>query len=89
MLVYNHDLSRARIDRPKSKAVYEVNISEDKKIHIIDITIEGDSVLQFKDILDSIDNLSTFKRIIKGKVYYYKDGDLVFKQIERKCKILT
>ncbi len=31
MIVYNHDLSRARIDRPKSKAVYEVNISEDKK----------------------------------------------------------
>lgn len=88
-LVYTHELMRARIDRPRSNAVYEVNISEDRKIHIIDITIEGDSVLQFKDILDSTDNLSTFKRIFKGKVYYYKDVALVFKQIERKYKFLT
>lgn len=50
-LVYNHDGSRARIDIPRSKGVYEVNISfcgatgEDKKIHIIDIMVEGDSVL--------------------------------------------
>lgn len=88
-LVYTHDLSRARIDKPKSKAIYEVNISEDRKTHIIDIMIEGDSVLQFKDILDSNDNLTTFKRIFKGKIYYYKDGKLVFKQIEKKMPIFN
>jgi hypothetical protein len=86
-LVYNHDQSKARIDRARSKAVYEVDISsagaagaeKDKKIHSINITIEGNSVLQFKDIQDSSDNLSTFKREFKGKVYYYKNGELVFK----------
>lgn len=88
-VVYIHELNRARIERPKSKAVYEVKLSEDRKTHIIDITVEGDSVLQFKDILESIDKPTTFKRIFKGKVYYYKEGALVFKQIERKCKFLT
>jgi len=88
-LVYTHDGSRARIDRPRSKAVYEVKISSDKKVHIIDITIADNYVIQFKDTLDSISNLSTFKREFKGKVYYYKDGELVFKQVERKCKFLT
>lgn len=88
-LVYTHDGSRARIDRPRSKAVYEVNISNDKKVHIIDITIADNSVIQFKDTLDFTSNLSTFKREFKGKVYYYKDGELVFKEVERKCKFLT
>jgi hypothetical protein len=34
-------------------------------------------------------NLSTFKREFKGKVYYYNDEKLIFKQVERKCKFLT
>lgn len=88
-IVYAPDGTRARIDRPRSKAVYEVIFSKDKKSYDVDITIDGRSTIQFKDTLESPLQPSTFKRVFKGKVYYYKDGELILKTIERKCKFLT
>ena len=44
-IIYTHEGTRARIDRPKSKATYEVIISEDKKVHNINITIADNYVL--------------------------------------------
>lgn len=89
-LVYTHEGNRARIDRPRSKAVYEVIISEDKKVHNINITIGENTVFQFKDTLDYLgSNKSTFKRELNGKVFYYKDGEVILKKIDNKCKFLT
>jgi len=50
-IVYAPDGCRARIDKPKSKAIYEVIISKDKKSYDVDITIDERSTIKFKDTL--------------------------------------
>lgn len=53
-MVYIPELKLARIERPRSKSVYEIIISENsallakKKIHNVSILVVGDTVVQFK-----------------------------------------
>jgi len=80
--------NRVTIQKANSEAIYDVLIKNNK--HYISLIIGGVIILSILDTMDKCEGkLNCFKREINASIYQYKNGELIFKSIEKKCKFIT
>ena len=85
--IFNSDYQSAIVYKYNSTSEYHIQI-RDKSLHV-ELKIGDKVLLNFTDnMLDKTD-LSTFNRVIKSQNYFYVEGTMVLKQIEKKAQYLT
>lgn len=66
----------------------EFHVSLFDKYQSIQVKLGESVLLEFSDTLDNAGELSTFSRKLKNQIYFFVNGELVVKQIDRKVKFL-
>ena len=66
----------------------EFHVSLFDKYQSIQVKLGESVLLEFSDTLDNAGELSNFSRKLKNQIYFFVNGELVVKQIDRKVKFL-
>jgi hypothetical protein len=87
--ILSHDNNHYLIKREKSDLLYNILIEDLwNKIEIKDS--KNMTILTFKDVKDiNSQDKSTFTRIINNQKYYFKNGELILKTLEKTTNVLT
>ena len=88
VVFFNND-TNALVFKNKSKAEYHITFIDEKSMNI-KYQLNDKVLLEFTDILQDKNNLSTFTRTIQNKKYYFRNGEIISKiKIYKVKKILT
>jgi len=72
----------------KFNSTYIYQITESKLINSVILINNDIEFLKFTDLLDDLNNLSTFTRKLKNQEYIFMNGDLIVKKLDRKSKFI-
>uniref|UniRef100_UPI0030E2B40F DNA polymerase n=1 Tax=Daedaleopsis nitida TaxID=1140402 RepID=UPI0030E2B40F len=72
----------AIVFKSRSKGIYNVKIN--KQTYHVELKYKDRVVVEFQDELLNTGDLSDFKRIINNYTYYFKDGEVVYKEFTYK-----
>lgn len=86
VLTFSNDYKEAIITKD-NKTIYNICISDDS--YNVDILVHGKLILSFEDKMMDKYDLNHFIRTVKNRNYIFLNGDIVFRKIELKNKILT
>jgi len=73
--------------KDSSNIVYHINLFE--KYQIVNVKINENIILSFKDVMNDKEDLSTFTRTIKNQEYIFIQGELIVKKIKKSVSFLT
>jgi len=80
------DFTKAIVYKLNSDIIYDITINSDHTL--IDLKINNNIVLTFKDVMIDNNDLSNFKRITKDHEYIFDNSKIVFKKITRKVNFI-
>ena len=85
--IFNNDYQSAIVYKQHSTSEFHIQI-QDRSLHV-ELKIGDKVLLTFTDTMVDKTDLSTFNRVVKGQKYYYEEGKIFLKQIEKKAQYLT
>nr|YP_025890.1 DNA-directed DNA polymerase [Moniliophthora perniciosa]AAQ74286.1 DNA-directed DNA polymerase [Moniliophthora perniciosa] len=73
----------------KSSSDLEYHIKLFENYQTVDLMLDDNLLLSFKDTMNDKYDLSTFNRKFKNQEYFFQEGELVLNKIEKKVQFLT